>query len=84
MLCDIYVIVEKGRVYVVDKMNIECWDLYMIYMYKQDLALNNLQELIFHKPPATNLFGMVPYIITIKYHTIDNDPNEPLFLESSL
>ena len=25
MLCDIYAIVEKGRVYVEDKMNIECW-----------------------------------------------------------
>ena len=23
--------------------------IYLIYMYKQDLALNNLQELVYHK-----------------------------------
>ena len=27
-----------------------CWqNMYLIYMYKQDLALNNLQQLICHK-----------------------------------
>ena len=30
ILCDIHAIVEKGRVYVVDKMNVECWDLYLM------------------------------------------------------
>ena len=30
MLCDICAIVEKGRVYVVDKMNVECWGLFLI------------------------------------------------------
>ena len=27
MLCDMYAIVEKGRV---DKMNVECWGLFLI------------------------------------------------------
>ena len=30
MLCDIYAIVGKGRVNVVDKMNAECWGLFLI------------------------------------------------------
>ena len=25
-------------------------DIYLIYMYKEDLGLNNLQELTWHKP----------------------------------
>ena len=29
MLCDLYAIVEKGRVYVVDKMTVECWGLFL-------------------------------------------------------
>ena len=32
MLCDNYVIVEKDRGYVVDKMNIECWSLLLIHI----------------------------------------------------
>ena len=28
MLCDRYAIVRKGRVYVVEKMNVECWGLF--------------------------------------------------------
>ena len=31
--------------------------IYLIYMYKQDLALNNLQGLICHKTHPTNLMG---------------------------
>ena len=34
MLCDIYTIVEKSRVYVVDKMNIECLGLFLILIKK--------------------------------------------------
>ena len=30
MLCDTYTIVEKGRVYLVDKMNVGCWGLFLI------------------------------------------------------
>ena len=30
MLCDLYPIVEKSRVYVVDKMNVECWGRFLI------------------------------------------------------
>ena len=30
MLCDIYPIVEKGRVHVVDKINVECWGLFLM------------------------------------------------------
>ena len=30
MLCDIYAIEEKGRVYVVGKINVECWGLFLI------------------------------------------------------
>ena len=29
-------------------------DIYLLYMYKQDLALNNLQWLIFHKTKENN------------------------------
>ena len=37
MLCDIYTIVEKGRVYVVDKMNAECWGLFLILIKKSKI-----------------------------------------------
>ena len=30
MLCDLYTIVEKGRVYLVDKMKVECWGLFLM------------------------------------------------------
>ena len=30
MLYDLYAIVEKDRVYVVDKMNVECWSLFLM------------------------------------------------------
>ena len=30
MLCDIYAIAEKSREYVVDKINVECWGLFLI------------------------------------------------------
>ena len=30
MLCDLYAIIEKARVYVVNKMNVECWGLFLI------------------------------------------------------
>ena len=30
MLCDLYANIEKGRVYVVDKLNVECWGLFLI------------------------------------------------------
>ena len=30
MLCDIYTIVEKGWVYLVDKMNLESWGRFLI------------------------------------------------------
>ena len=30
ILCDIYTIVEKGRVHVVGKKNVECWGLFLI------------------------------------------------------
>ena len=32
MLCDMYAIVEKDRVYEGDKMNAECWGLFLIPM----------------------------------------------------
>ena len=37
MLCDIYAIVEKGRVYVVDKMNVERWGLFLILIKTKKL-----------------------------------------------
>ena len=30
MLCDMSIIVEQGRVYLVDNMNVELWDLFLI------------------------------------------------------
>ena len=30
MLYDLYAIVEKDRVYVVDKINVECWGLFLM------------------------------------------------------
>ena len=30
MLCDIYAIVENGRVYVLEKMNVKCWGILFI------------------------------------------------------
>ena len=30
MLCDIYAIVEKGRVHVAEKKNLECWGLFLM------------------------------------------------------
>ena len=38
MLCDIYAIVEKGRVCLVDKMNVECWGLFLILKKKVKLT----------------------------------------------
>ena len=38
MLCDIYTIIEKGKVCVVDKMNVECWSLFLILIKKVKLA----------------------------------------------
>ena len=43
-------------------------NIYLIYMYKQDLALNNLQGLIYRKTQPTNqptnqfpLYGLGPF-----------------------
>ena len=36
MLCDIYTIVEEDRVYVVEKMNVECWHLFLILIKKKN------------------------------------------------
>ena len=33
-MCDIYIIVEKRRVYLVDKMNVERWGLFLILVKK--------------------------------------------------
>ena len=35
---------------------------YLIYMYKQDLALNNLQSLICHKPNQTKSYIFDIYV----------------------
>ena len=32
MMCDLYAIVEKGRVCVVDKMNVECWGRFLMLL----------------------------------------------------
>ena len=34
MLCDIYTIVEKGSGYVIGKMYVECWSLFLILIKK--------------------------------------------------
>ena len=38
ILCDIYTIVEMGSVYIVDKMNVKCWGLFLILMKKVKLT----------------------------------------------
>ena len=32
MLYDLYTIVGKDRVYVVDKMNVDCWGLFLMFI----------------------------------------------------
>ena len=40
----------------------------MIYMYKQDLALNNLEGLIYHKPKQTQTQTQQNSSCTAAYH----------------
>ena len=55
---------------VIYKMSLEI--IYLIYMYKEDLALNNLQWLICHKAKTTH---DVIYISVVNGH--DNPSSDP-------
>ena len=44
--------------------------IYLIYMYKKDLALNNLQRLICHKTKPNKIFSIIiVFIKIIFFHT---------------
>ena len=62
MLCDLYVIVEKGRVYVVDKMNVEGWGQFLMLIKINCLMIVALQKLHETQGLQSKFHGLYIYI----------------------
>ena len=54
---------------VINKMCLLIIYIYIVYMYKEDLALNNLQWLICHKTKLNQMFFSIVYKVSVNIFT---------------